>query len=293
MSFRFRLKIYRKNVRKSILAITDAVMHRIRHTPSRKYCAYYVRMKCGKLRRHARYLFEDAWFRMRKWSRHTEAILFGALILLAAAMLLSSGGESMLTSLMALLILMLTVVIYSQLKLQKRMIRQYVPVIENVRIRKCQLYSDTVRMLNLFSAPDKLNEIRKVVNVKIGYDIVNDSFSPISVEGVSLSLRLKGGTVKDLPSSVSILDVEPKRTNGTEVGFRLEEPVSFEEIEWLELEIKGNCKKKVRVKPHLYVNISTRDDKPRSIFEPIEKFAKRQEFADGGIRLLEQKPRKK
>jgi hypothetical protein len=154
------------------------------------------------------------------------------------------------------------------------MLRQFVPQLDFVRIRKCQLYSDRIRTVNVYGAMEKVDRIRKVRNVKVKYDILNDSFSPVSVEAASLTIKLKRGSRISLPAAMSILNVEPKRTASNEVSFRLKREIDFDSVEWVELELRGNCKKKVRIQPRLYVNLVLRGKKPEFIFEPFEKFRK-------------------
>ncbi len=267
-------------IKHAFVRFSDSVRIHAHGLPSRKLVLYFVSHKCGKFLRHSRYLAEDAHFNLKILSGHTETILFGAIIGIAVVMLLGHGGESMLNTLVAVLLLVLIVVIYAQLKLQRRMIRQYVPMIEFVRIRKCQLYSDRIRAINLYGVKDKLTDIGKIRNILIEYDVVNDSYSPISIGGISLTLKLKNGRRISLPTSVSILDVEPKKTSGTGVTFRLKNDVTFGSIEWMELEFRGNCRKKIRVKPHLYVNIMLRKKVPEFIKEPFAKFKRRPEIAD-------------
>lgn len=263
--------------------IADKARHARRKIPGRKYAAYYLRVKAGKAKRHIRYAAEDFVFEVRRLSRHSELMLFGALVVLAAAMMVSSGGESVLNSLMALLMLALLVVVYTQVRMQKKLLRQYVPTIEFVRIRKSELSSDRVRLVNLYGAREKLARMKLVRNIRIRYDVINDSFAPLSIEGAGLTLKMKGDRKLTLPPAVSILDVEPKRTSGTDVEFRLKETVSFDSIEWMELDLRGNCRKRIRVVPHLYVDVVLREKVPKFIYEPFGKFAKRPELLDESV----------
>jgi hypothetical protein len=258
----------------------DGLKLRAHRVPSRKLALYCLRQKSGKFLRRVRYLMEDACFQMRRLSVHTEGFLFGGILAISVFMLFTYEAANAINTLIAILLLVLIVVIYAQLKVQGRMMRQYVPTINLVRIRKCRLFSDRVRVVNLYAVKDKLAEIGKIQNVEIAYDIVNDSYSPVSIEGALLSIKLRKGKRVSLPTSVSIVDAEPKKTSGTEVSFRLKRPVSFESIEWLELELKGNCRKRVRIRPHLYVNIMLREKVPKFIKEPFAKFRKRPEIAD-------------
>jgi fumarate reductase subunit C len=250
-----------------------------RKVPSGRYAICYLRVMGGKISRRARYLVEDIWFGIRRSGSYIDAILFSAIIVLALAMLAGSAQAGFLDSLTVLILLVLTVVIYTQLKLQRRMMSRYVPMIDYVRIRGCQMYSDRIKVGNIQGVPLKMDEVKSVNNLKIKYDIINDSFSPISVEGVSVSIRLREKRTITLPYSTSVVDVEPKRTGGSEVSFRLKSGISFDSIEWLQLELRGNCRKSIRVKPHLYVNLMLREKVPRFIFEPFEKFDKRPELA--------------
>jgi hypothetical protein len=278
--FRRRLTIKHK-IKNALRGIPDRLRRLVKALAGTRYYFYSIPHKLRKLKRSTLYAAEDTGREMKKMSRHTEAFLFGAIIVLGVIMLFSAGNADFINSLIALLLLVLVVVIYMQLKFQKRMLDQYVPTIDYVRIGRCQLYSDRVRVINLYGALEKMDRIKNVRNIKIKYDIVNDSFSPVSIQAASLTVGLKKGGRIRLPSSMSILDVEPKRTSGVEVGFRLPKEVAFDSIAWLELSIIGNCKKSVRIKPHLYVNIVVRGKKPEFIIEPFATFRKRPEIAKG------------
>jgi hypothetical protein len=160
------------------------------------------------------------------------------------------------------------------------MINKYAPVLDFVRVRKCQLYSDKIRAMNIYAVKDKLADMGMIRNVAMSYDVINDSYSPISIGGASLTIKLKKGKRIRLPTSSSILDVQAKKTSGTDVSFRLKRPVKFDSIEWIEVELKGNCSKKMRIKPHLYVNIMLRGKTPEFIMEPFVKFKKRPEIEE-------------
>ena len=256
-----------------------AFFSRVRNLPKPGYYAEWLKIKLGKARRSASYVASDARHRGRKLGRHIEAALFSAIIFLGAAMLILGAGESFLNSLMALILLVLIVVIYMQMRFQKRLLDQYVPSMDLIRIAKCQLFSDRVRMLNLYGAAEKLNEIKHVSNVRIGYSVTNDSFAPVAVHSASLAIKVRGKERVLLPTAMSMLDVEPKKTGASTVIFRLKNPVGFDSIEWVELELRGNCTKRVRIRPHLYVNIMLRDEKSQMIFERFSDFMGRKEFA--------------
>lgn len=273
----------KEKIRHLLIGARDSLAHNVRKIPSRRYAVRWLGLKSAKAKRRARYLLEDAAFGIKRLGRHTEMFLFGALVLLALAMLFGSTGEGFLTKLIALLLLVLIVVIYGQLRMQKRLIRQYVPMIGDVRIRKCQLYSPRLRLVNLYAAKDKIAQMKKVRNVAIRYDVINDSFAPLSIEGASLTIMMKGGRKLNLPASVSVMDVEPKRTSGTDVSFQLGQDVDFDSIKWMELDIRGNCSKKLRIAPHLYANVVLREKVPRFIFEPFGKFVKRPELTDESV----------
>lgn len=234
-----------------------------------------------RLGRSARYAADDAGRDVRKVSRHTEALLFSSIIALGIIMLLNAGNANFLNSLIALLLLVMVVVIYAQLKFQKKMLNQYIPRIDYVKVGNCQLYSDRVRTVNLYGAKKKMDKINRVRNVKIRYNIINTSFTPVSIQTASLSLRLMNGKALSVPGAISILSVDPKRTSSGEASFRLGRGVDFGSIEWIDLILKGNCDKTVRLEPRLYVNIMLRGKKRDLIFEPFEKFGKRPEIASG------------
>ncbi|MBN2330350.1 MAG: hypothetical protein JXC85_00905 [Candidatus Aenigmarchaeota archaeon] len=232
-----------------------------------------------RLERSARYAADDAGRGVRKLSRHTEAMLFSTIIALGIIMLVNAGNANFLNSLIALLLLVLVVVIYAQLKFQQRMLEQYIPRLDYVKVGSCRLYSDRVRTINLYGAKERISEINTVRNAKVRYHVVNTSFSPVSVQAASLSLRLAGGKSLSVPGTISVLDVGPKRASSSEASFRLRSGVDFRSIERAELILKGNCEKAVRLEPRLYVNIILRGKKQDMIFEPFDKFRKRPEIA--------------
>jgi len=275
---RRRLSI-REKILNALRRVQDGLRHNAKELPSANYCFYPIRHKFSRLRRSARYAAEDTWYGMKKLSRHTEALLFSGIIVLAVVIVVSAGDANLLNSLIALLLLVLIVVIYVQLKFQKRMLDQYVPRIDFVRILGCQLYSDRIRMVNLYGALERLDQIKKIRNVRIRYEIVNDSFSPVSVSSASLAINLKKGKRVLLPATMSILNVEPKRASGTDASFRLPREIDFDSIGWLELGLAGNCKKKIRIRPHLYANIILRGKKPELIFEPFTRLMERREIS--------------
>ncbi len=268
-------------VKEAFQRLSDRTRLGLKRLPSAGYYLDRITYKLGKFRRGAGYAIEDAKIETKKMSKHTEAFLFSIIIILALAMLLRAGSSDFISSLIALLVLVLVVVIYMQLKFQKRMLDQYVPRLEFVRISKCQFYSDRIRTVNLYGAKEKLDRIKKVRNLKIGYDIINDSFTPLSIHSASVIIKVKGGKSISLPSAMSVVNVEPKRTSSSGVSFRLPREVDFDSIDWVELSLKGNADKKILTEPHLYVNIVTRGKKPKFIFEPFDKFRKRPEIASG------------
>ncbi|MFH0956824.1 MAG: hypothetical protein V1813_03105 [Candidatus Aenigmatarchaeota archaeon] len=249
-----------------------------RKLPSIRYGLRLLWLRERKLSRIAKYASEDAYYALRRILSHTESLLFCALIILAGAMLLSSRAGSFLDSLVAFLLLVLIVVLYGQLKMQRRMLAQYVPMVDFVRVNKCFLYSERIRAQNVFGVMENLGKARKVRNVRIGYDVVNDSFCPVSIEGAALTIKIRKGGKITLPPAVSVLDLPPKKSGGTTVEFRLPEEVFFDTIEWMEVDLRGNCRKTVRVKPHLYVNAILRGREQKLIFEPYEAFLKRPEL---------------
>ncbi|UCD03188.1 MAG: hypothetical protein JSV63_00950, partial [Candidatus Aenigmatarchaeota archaeon] len=251
-------KRVKDRIKDLLFKFSDNLTIKVRKLPTRRYLSFYVSQKSGKFIRRSRYLAEDAGFELKKLSRHTELILFSLIILFSLFILFGYEGRDMLTTLIAILLIVLIVVIYAQMRIQKRMIKQYMPAIDFVRVTKSQLYSDRIRMINIYGVRDRLDEIGKIRNVVIGYDVVNESYSPVSIEGAALTIKLKKGRRIQFPTSASILDVQPKKSSGTEVSFRLKNPVRFDSIEWLQLELRGNVSKKVRIKPHLYVNIMLR-----------------------------------
>ncbi len=234
-----------------------------------------------RLWRSARYAAEDTGREARKISRHTEAMLFSSIIALGVIMLINAGNASFLNSLIALLLLVMVVLIYAQLKFQKRMLDQYIPRIDYVKAGDCQVFSDRIRTVNLYGAKERMEEINSVRNIRIRYDAINNSFSPVSIQTASLSMRMMDGKVVSLPSAVSVMNVDPKRSSSSEATFKLDRKVDFNSIEWMDLILRGNCDKTVRLKPRLYVNILLRGKKPELLFEPFDKFRKRPEIASG------------
>jgi hypothetical protein len=267
-------------IRERLVKFSDSLIISSHKIPTRRFAAYFLRQKAGKFRRRAKYLIEDGYFVLKKISTHLEVFLFSAILAITVFLLLTAEADNYISTLIAVILLVLTVVIYAQMKVQRRMIRQYLPAIDVVRIRKCQLYSDRIRVVNLYGIKEKLEDIGNIRNVEIAYDIVNESYSPISVEGVALTIRLRNGRRIALPISVSIVDAEPKKTSGGDVSFRLKREMAFDSIDWLEMEIKGNCRKRVRIRPHLYVNIMVRGKVPEFIKEPFAKFRRRPEIAE-------------
>ena len=243
--------------------------------------AHFSLHRLKKLERSARYAAEDTGREARKMSKHTEAMLFSSIIALGVIMLLNAGNASFLNSLIALLLLVMVVLIYAQLKFQKRMLDQYIPRIDYVKVGDCQMFSERIRTVNLYGAKERMEEINAVRNIRIRYDAINTSFSPVSIQTASLSLKLMDGKVVSIPSAVSVMNVDPKRASSSEATFKLDRKVDFNSIEWMDLILKGNCDKTERLKPRLYVNILLRGKKPELLFEPFDKFRKRPEIASG------------
>ena len=282
MFFPFRRRrTLKERIKYGLESVHGRLIKNIKKLRNVSYSAISAGNRLKKMGRSARYFAVDTGHEMKKVSRHLESVLFSLIIVLGLIMLLGSGNANLLNSLIALLIIVLVAVIYIQLRFQKSMLGQYVPAIDYVRIRKCQLYSDRIRTVNLYGAKEKLGQIKKIRNVKIGYDIVNNSFSPVSIQAAALEIKLKKEKRTRPLSAISILDVEPKRSSGAEVTFRLKRELDFGSIEWLGFEMIGNCRKKVRIEPHLYVNILLRGRKPDFIFEPFSKFRKREEIKSG------------
>lgn len=281
-----RKRTIKERIKERIKAALNDFIIRIRNPDKllivAKYWFLYARLRSRKLIREARYAAEDTVHYMRRLSRHTEILLFSAIIVLGVIMLVSAGNADFLNSLIALLLLVLVAVIYMQLRFQKRMLDQYVPSMDFVKIGRCQAYSERIRMVNLYGALERMDRIKMVRNVHMKYEIVNSSFSPVSIHSASLDIKLKKGKRMSLPAVISILNVEPKRSSRAEVSFRLPRELVFDSIEWMELVLVGNCKKKIRVKPHLYVNLIVRGKKTEFVFEPFARFRKRREIAGGG-----------
>ncbi len=277
----FRPKRDKKRQAKSFINRThDLIVTRMHRIPRKGYILYFLKAKGRKFMKASRYAAEDASMLLKRSSRYTESILFGILIVVASAILLTSSGESLMTMFIALLLMVMTVVLYAEFKLQRRMLRQYIPSIDIVRMRKCRLYSDRIIVRNIFGAAEKINEMKLIRNIEIGYDIINDSFSPVSIDSAMLRINNRKLGVVSIKPEMSVLDVQPKKTSGTDVTFRLRTPMNFDDIKWVELEIKGNAKKRMRVKPHLFVNVMLRNEKNREIKEPFTKFMKHPEVME-------------
>ena len=280
-----RKRTIKERIKERLKAVRNEIIIRIRNPDKlvivAKYWFLYARMRSRKLIRGARYAAEDTVHHMRRLSRHTEVLLFSAIVVLGAIMLVSAGNADFLNSLIALLLLVLVAVIYVQLRFQKRMLDQYVPSMDFVKLGMVQAYSERIRMVNLYGALDRMDRIKKVRNVHMRYEVMNSSFSPVSLHSASLDIKLKKGKPISLPAVISILNVEPKRSSRSEVSFRLPRELDFGSIEWMELVLVGNCEKKIRVKPHLYVNLVIRGKKTEFIFEPFAKFRKRKQVSGG------------
>jgi hypothetical protein len=273
-----RKKSAKGKMQDALMSISFREKHLKKEMPTIRYRLRILLLHAKKAARIVKYASEDSYYALRRIPRHTESLLFAALVVLAGAMLLGSRAGSFLDSLVAFLLLVLIVVLYSQLKMQRRMLAQYVPMMDFVRVNKCFLYSERIRAQNVFGVMENIEKAKKVRNVRIGYDVVNDSYSPVSIEGAALTIKIKKGGKITLPPAVSVLDLAPKKSGGTTVEFRLAEEVSFDSIEWMEVDLRGNCRKTVRVKPHLYVNAMLRGREQKLIFEPYEAFLKRPEF---------------
>ncbi|MBN1897019.1 MAG: hypothetical protein JW789_04865 [Candidatus Aenigmarchaeota archaeon] len=277
----FRPKRDKKRQAKAFInRMHDIIVARMHRIPRKGYISYFLKANGRKFMKASRYAAEDASMFLKRSSRYTESILFGILIVVASAILLTSSGESIMTMFIALLLMVMTVVLYAEFKLQRRMLRQYIPSIDLVRMRKCRLYSDRINVRNIFGAAEKINEMKLIRNIEIGYDIINDSFSPVSIDSAMLRINNRKLGVVSIKPEMSVLDVQPKKTSGTDVTFRLRTPMNFDDIKWVELEIKGNAKKRMRVKPHLFVNAMLRNEKNREIKEPFTKFMKHPEVME-------------
>lgn len=286
MDIPFRKRNLKRKLRDAMMRVSFGEAKVKRKLPGIRYSLRLLFLRMRRGARAVKYAAEDAAFFVKRLTGHTESLMFAALVVLAGAMLVGSRAGSFLESLVAFLLLVLIILLYGQMKMQRRMLARYVPMIEFVRVRECRLYSDRLRAVNIFAVNDNLDKVRRVRNVRIKYDVVNDSFCPVSIEGVGLVMKLSkdGKTGKvTLPPAVSVLDVAPRKTGSTTVEFRLRDAVPFDAIEWLEVELRGNCRKKERVKPHLYVNAMLHGRVPRLVFEPLEAFLKRPELKpDGG-----------
>jgi hypothetical protein len=274
----FRKRSAKAKAWDALAGLSLRAAHLKRKLPGIRYAMRAAALKARKAARAAKYAAEDAAFFVQKIPRHTESLLFFVLIVLAGAMLVGSRAGNFLDSLVAFLLLVLIVVLYGQMKIQRRMLAQYVPMVDFVRVRECRLYSDRIRAANIFGIKEKLPRAMRVRNIRIKYDIINDSFCPVSIEGAGLVIKLKKGGTVSLPPVLSVLDVAPKGTGGTAAEFRLRDEIPFDSIEWLEIDLRGNCRRKERVKPHLYVNAMLQGESARLIFEPYEAFLKRPEL---------------
>jgi hypothetical protein len=275
----FRKKTVPERIMFFLRRQADKVRVALRKLPKREYVRFLVLQKLTKVKRRSVYFAEDSWFIVKKLKAHTEVLLFSVIIFFGIVMLISSAGASIMNSVIALFIMVLAVIIYMQLKFQSRLLEQYVPRLDFLRISRCALFSDRVRIVNIYGAPERLDSIKTVRNVKIRYEVVNDSFAPISIEGVSLVVRLKKGPKISMPPTTSVLDVEPKKSAFNEATFRLPRAVRFDNVQFVELWLMGNVRKKVRIRPHLYVNLLLRGRVPEEIFEPFDKFRKRKGVA--------------
>lgn len=271
-------KTFKERIKEFIKNAPDLIRQKISNLPSKGYVKEFTYLKYKKAKRLVRYILEDAWFKVKKLEKHLEVILFSLILLLAVVMFTGASSANFINTLVALLLLVLIVVIYSQLRMQKKMLDQYVPKMDFVRISRCHAYSDRIRTVNIYGAKDNIDKIKKVKNFSISYVVTNDSFSPVSVQAASLVIVKRGGKKIFVPSTMSILEADPKKTATSKVNFKLKNEVDFDSIDWVELVLEGNCKKTIRVNPVLYANLLLRKKIPEFIFESYKIFRKRKEI---------------
>lgn len=269
-------------IKYNLTYLPELTWQRVRLARNVKYWPMAIRKRALAMYSKARYFCEDMYYEIKARSKHMEALLFSMILFLGAVMMVGAGNVGFLNSLLALLILVLVSVIYLQLRFQQRLLDQYVPHIGYVRVSKCEAFSDRVRTVNLYGAKEQMDKIKHVSNIRIRYDVVNDSFTPVSIQQAGISVKLLSGRQVPVPPEISVVDVEPKRSSGTDMTFRLGEAVDFDEIEFIELMLTGNVKKRVRIKPHLYVNVMLRGKQPEMIKEPFSRFSRRPEIREEG-----------
>jgi hypothetical protein len=170
--------------------------------------------------------------------------------------------------------LVLIVVIYSQIRFQQRLVRNYVPGVEFVKMSSCQAYGDRIRTVNLEGAKLKLDRVRKVRHIRVEYMLANTSLAPVSLQQASLAVNLKKERLS-LPAETAVVELGPSESGLSKAVFRLPREIDYEDIDSVNLEVKGNCTKSIDVKPRLYVNFLIRQRKPEFIFEPYGRFIKR------------------
>ncbi len=246
-----------------------------RKVPGPGWWLMFLRMKSGRAARSARWAFGDASRAAGRLRRHADVLLLAIVVSLAGAMLAGAGNAGFLDSLVALLLLVMIMVIYMQLRFQKSMLAQYVPRIAMITITRCAAYSERIRTVNMAGLREKAGQVSRVRYIRVGYRIVNDSFSPVAVDGGTLEVCLrKGGRIRADPRT-ALLGVGPKRSGAGEMAFRLPKEVDFASIEWVELTLEGNCRKAARAEPVLFINAIIRGKTPELIFEPLGKFRRR------------------
>ena len=275
-----RKKTFREKAKEFLTRrLPERTRHFFRSLPTRGYLKEVFSFMLRTAKRKTCYVFEDFWFMAKKLKRYSEVLLFSALLLATLFMLSNAEGESFLNVLTAFIMLILVLVIYMQIRLQRKAMSDYVPEIDILKVKSCRMFSDRIRTVNVYGAKEHMEKIKKVRNIEIAYDAMNSSFSPVSIQAASAVMKMKSGRRISIPEEMCVLNVQPKRTSGTRITFRLDRPARADSVVWLELHLKGNCRKKVRIKPVLYVNLVLRGKETKFVFEPFSKFMKRPEMA--------------
>lgn len=262
-------------VREAFYAAASGKKAASRKVPGPGWWLMFLRLKSRRAERSAAWVLEDASRSAGRLRRHADILLLVIVVSLAAVMLAGAGNAGFLDSLVALLLLVMIMVIYMQLRFQKRMLDQYVPRIGMITITMCAAYSERIRTVNMAGLREKAGQVSKVRYIRMGYRIMNDSFAPVAVDGGTLELCLrKGGRIRAGPRT-AILGIGPKRSGAGELTFRLPREVDFASIAWAELSLEGNCRKTARAEPVLFINAIIRGRTPELIFEPLGKFRRR------------------